>query len=827
MKKSFVLIAVLAVLAAVSACGNSGEKGRTLARIDGASFTEGDLNLRLAAYDDARREEVSRDTQLRRQEFENILKNRLFALAALKSPHGKSAALKRREALVDQRVVTQYFFETYLRANGGFTLAEIEARYKANPGRFSDSGKVLPLSRVHAKVVDDLILTKANLDSFYQANLAGYKEPAWVEAAVIRTNDSVQAKAALKALDGGMTFADAAARYSVHPSKSNGGKIGRINSGENNPELGPQTTLDELFFDEKTRLAPAGHSRIYPWNNGYVIIGLDAYHGERVPALGEVAPRVEDDYVRAKREADAGTVVEALKAKYKVRLISLDHEPTAKEIEDYYTAHKNEYVSPGTFDLYHIEAKDSASLAKALAGVSTLDQFKALATRISENKLTQPQQGLLGKVKRDFVLPYGVGMMPSLFPLLDEMSEGKVAEVLQNPATQKWQAFWLTGKAPGAVKPFDRVHNAVVRDLKANYIASVKPDDALAVIGVGNKVLHEDDVLFLRQEIPDQMQSRYTRESLVNYLLIWQLATDESTARGLNKERRLRAMRLQSEDSYWAGIYHDSILPAAWEQSPAALEKAFNANVSLFARDTSSPRQWKPYAHDVAAWMMLTPRDLEIEYHTYPDRYMRDSVAIPFAEARARIFDALKQTAYARLNEAVVDTLKKRFKVTIGDPTLKEPSLEPTSATYKKAQDLHYDRKLDQALDLYEKLRQHYPDRAELQDSVSFGIAQVYLEQERFAQALAEYRRVDYLYPNSPNDYKAMFMVGFIQSEHLRQDSAAVRSFEAMLKKHPNSDLSDDADWMIRNIRSGGKLMPALEDDSTSTQQSKEPAKTK
>ncbi|HEX2612961.1 MAG TPA: hypothetical protein VHO02_05165, partial [Fibrobacteria bacterium] len=90
---------------------------------------------------------------------------------------------------------------------------------------------------------------------------------------------------------------------------------------------------------------------------------------------------------------------------------------------------------------------------------------------------------------------------------------------------------------------------------------------------------------------------------------------------------------------------------------------------------------------------------------------------------------------------------------------------------------------------------------------------------ERFAQALAEYRRVHYLYPNSPNDYKAMFMVGFIQSEHLHQDSAAVRSFEAMLKKHPNSDLSDDADWMIRNIRSGGKLMPALEDDSTSTQQ--------
>jgi outer membrane protein assembly factor BamD (BamD/ComL family) len=104
-----------------------------------------------------------------------------------------------------------------------------------------------------------------------------------------------------------------------------------------------------------------------------------------------------------------------------------------------------------------------------------------------------------------------------------------------------------------------------------------------------------------------------------------------------------------------------------------------------------------------------------------------------------------------------------------------------------------------------------------LQDSVSFGIAQIYIEQERYQQAMAEYRRVSYLYPESPNNYKALFMVGFIQAEHLRTDSAAVRSFEQMLAKYPKSDLSDDADWMIRNIRSGGKLMPVLEGDSAWT----------
>ncbi|HEX2611972.1 MAG TPA: peptidyl-prolyl cis-trans isomerase, partial [Fibrobacteria bacterium] len=752
MKKSFVLIAILAVLAAVSACGNSSEKGRTLARIDGVAFTEGDLDLRLSVNDDARREEILRDTAARKREFENILRGRLYALAGRNSAYGKSAVQKRRLAMVNQRIVTQYYFENHLRNNGGFTRAEIEARYNANPGRYSDSGtKALPLAKVYSKVVDDLIISKANLDSFYQANLASYREPAWVEASVIRTADSAKALIALKALKGGMKFSDAAAKYSVHASKSNGGKVGRVIAGEDSPDFGPGVSLDDVFFNEKTRVAPGAYSNVFSWNNGFVIAGVDAYHPPRTPALEEVRARVKEDYVRSRRESDMTPVIEALKAQHNVRLIPLEREPSDKEVQAYYAAHIDEYTSPETFELYHVEAKDSASLAKALAGVSTLDQFKALAAKASDNNLTQAQGGLLGWVKRDFVLPYGVGMMPSLFPLLDETSSGKIGEVLQNPATQKWHAFWLSGKAAAKPKSLDRVHDVVVRDLKANFIASVKPTDTLAVIGTGNKALREEDVLFLRQEIPENMQERYTRESLVNYLLVWQVAADEAMSRGLDKERQLRAMLLQSEDSYWASIYRDSILPATWEQSPAALEKTFKANLSLFVRDSSASRKLKDYTHDVAALMMLTPQDFDLEYRTFPERYMRDTVAVPFAEARPAIFDALKQAAYVRLENAILETLKKRFKVTIEDPALKEPSLEPTAVTYKKAQDLHYDRKVDVATALYEKLRERYPQRAGLQDSVSFGLAQIYLEQERFAQALAEYRRVHYLYPNSPN----------------------------------------------------------------------------
>src|SRR6188472_3618878 len=100
MRKSLILIPVLA---AIAACGSSGEKGPTLARIDGDKFTEGDLDLRLSSLDDARREEVLRDPELRRREFDNILRMHLFALAGQNSVHGKSKPLQRRLDLVDQR----------------------------------------------------------------------------------------------------------------------------------------------------------------------------------------------------------------------------------------------------------------------------------------------------------------------------------------------------------------------------------------------------------------------------------------------------------------------------------------------------------------------------------------------------------------------------------------------------------------------------------------------------------------------------------------------------------------------------------------------------
>jgi peptidyl-prolyl cis-trans isomerase C len=58
-------------------------------------------------------------------------------------------------------------------------------------------------------------------------------------------------------------------------------------------------------------------------------------------------------------------------------------------------------------------------------------------------------------------------------------------------------------------------------------------------------------------------------------------------------------------------------------------------------------------------------------------------------------------------------------------------------------------------------------------------------------------------YPDNERVYEAMFMIGFTLAEDLEAYDEAERAFEEFLEKHPDSDLSDDAQWMLENMRSG------------------------
>jgi len=78
------------------------------------------------------------------------------------------------------------------------------------------------------------------------------------------------------------------------------------------------------------------------------------------------------------------------------------------------------------------------------------------------------------------------------------------------------------------------------------------------------------------------------------------------------------------------------------------------------------------------------------------------------------------------------------------------------------------------------------------------------------------YRQVVENYPDSDVTPQAAFMVGFIQSEELKDYDAAQKSFQTLLARYPKSELAASARWMLDHMRSeNAPNFMNLEGDST------------
>lgn len=115
----------------------------------------------------------------------------------------------------------------------------------------------------------------------------------------------------------------------------------------------------------------------------------------------------------------------------------------------------------------------------------------------------------------------------------------------------------------------------------------------------------------------------------------------------------------------------------------------------------------------------------------------------------------------------------------------------------------------------FAEIAKHYKTRNLMQEAYDkthrgpeelFNYAQASKDPQERIQSFQEI--VD-KYPNDPHAPEAMFMVGFVYAEEMRDFAMADRTFNAMIKKYPDSDMVKTAKWMIDNM---SKPMPKLKD---------------
>lgn len=70
-------------------------------------------------------------------------------------------------------------------------------------------------------------------------------------------------------------------------------------------------------------------------------------------------------------------------------------------------------------------------------------------------------------------------------------------------------------------------------------------------------------------------------------------------------------------------------------------------------------------------------------------------------------------------------------------------------------------------------------------------------------EALEIYQQILRDFPQSSRLDKAIFMIGFIKYENLKDKEGAAQAFQQIVDKYPKSDLLDDAQFMLETIKSG------------------------
>ncbi len=70
---------------------------------------------------------------------------------------------------------------------------------------------------------------------------------------------------------------------------------------------------------------------------------------------------------------------------------------------------------------------------------------------------------------------------------------------------------------------------------------------------------------------------------------------------------------------------------------------------------------------------------------------------------------------------------------------------------------------------------------------------------------IENYKKFLEKFPNDQRAYEAKFMIGFTMAEELHDYDGAEKVFKEFLQQYPETDLSDDAKWMLENMRSGAR----------------------
>lgn len=509
--------------------------------------------------------------------------------------------------------------------------------------------------------------------------------------------------------------------------------------------------------------------------------------------------KLQQEFVRNYRSALANSMGDSLALVYNLKV-----EPIVPATpEEYYEKHKDRFVTEPGLEVYHVEMADSSALAAMFfSDTMNLDEFKKIARENSLNKVTASNDGYVGKVLEKHVLPYGIGNMVSLFETMKGKPVGSVSAPIRSFEGSTFHVFYLAAEVPSRQKSFEQARLAIKNELEHSINYELDSSYVLVTMN-GEPVYRESDVLEVFASNFGMRRNRSSHDKVVRSLLYNHAFALEAKKRKIDHSWEYRALERQSRLEFVNNAFNGHYMNLV-NHSDDTLKALYDS----LGGDPAHPSfDFERSKRDLSDWLDMSEFVYKLRYYGYQGNYLPKT----FEEAKADVFsESIVNYRNARWDSVTVAAWNKA-KISLYDQSIKLLHQESTiEASMARLDSLYKERKYNDALEGWESLRNRNSQNEAIVKKATYEMARIGSENGMYDESVRQYRSFYKIWPDDPDAEKAMFSCGFIYTENLHKDSLALEVFEEFKAKYPKSELNESVDWLIANIKSGGKLAEDL-----------------
>lgn len=517
----------------------------------------------------------------------------------------------------------------------------------------------------------------------------------------------------------------------------------------------------------------------------------------------EITENIKERFISDHRQRIVRETGPALLKKYNIQ----ETEIQMPSVEEYYEKHKDNYKTEFGYVVYHIEAADSAALAKRLKKVFKgkkvdLPMFMNAASKYSENKETKKAKGYVGKVIYGHPLPYGIGFVTDMFKVFGDQPDGFVSPVVRSESTGRFHVFYRESFVAPEQKPLDRVRKGIEKELATT--ANYELDSSYVLVTKnGEPAIREKDVLATYEDNPMLLRSRKAHQQIVSTLALQLAFASEAREIGLDHTWEYRALCRQSDVDYIVKIYRQKFL-----QQTSVPEDSLKALFERMGNPAHPNATYEESRRDLNDWFEVPENLMKRTYYYALEDYLPDD----YEQAKKNVFGAVvSRYRYDSWDREVVFAWSKAKVELFADNITLLPQEWSVDVAMASADSLYTKAKsVEKAYVAWTGIRDRYVDIDSVARKATFEIAHILSDKEDFDKAQREYRAFYKTWPDSPDAEKAMFSRGFILTENMHKDTLALEVFDEFKKLYPKSELNESVDWLVNNIKSGGKLADDL-----------------